>query len=355
MNAFSLRMCRRSVLAALAGAPLVALAGFKDPLDTPALKRAVPAERPLVGVAQAGKALIAVGSRGLIIRSEDGGSVWSQCEVPVQSDLLAVHFPSTERGWAVGHDGVVLHSSDGGRTWVRQLDGRSARVAFEDYYSAAATSDSTALARIRQNMGNGPTLPFLDVWFEDEQRGFIVGSFGMIAATVDGGKTWAPWTHLIDNPQQYNLNAVRGIGRDIVIAGEHGSVFVLDRQAGRFRLQDTGYNGSFFGVVGNADSWLAYGLRGVAYRRDNKPAAGWTKVAMPVEQTLTAGDYSAESGFVLVDAAGRILQGDRSGLRWQVRTPEKPRRAAGIAIVSVNTVAIATLEGIQLLTLQGVA
>lgn len=352
MSVFPFRLHRRVVLGAMAGAPLVALAGFKDPLDTPALKRAAPADRPLVGVTQAGKALIAVGSRGLIIRSEDGGSEWSQCDVPVQSDLLAVHFPSEQRGWAVGHDGVVLHSSDGGRTWVRQLDGRSARVAFEEYYSAAATSDSTALARIQQNLGNGPTLPFLDVWFEDEQRGFIVGSFGLIAATVDGGKTWAPWTHRIDNPQQYNLNAVRGIGRDIVIAGEHGSVFVLDRPTGRFRLQDTGYNGSFFGIAGNADSWLAYGLRGVAYRRDNKPAAGWTKVAMPVEQTLTAGDFSTEHGFVLVDAAGRIIQGDLSGKRWQVSTPEKPRRAAGLAILNARTVAVATLEGIQFLTLK---
>lgn len=352
MSVFPFRLHRRAVLGAMAGAPLVAMAGFKDPLDTPALKRAAPADRPLVGVTQAGKALIAVGSRGLIIRSEDGGSHWSQCEVPVQSDLLAVHFPSAERGWAVGHDGVVLHSADGGRTWVRQLDGRSARVAFEDYYSA--TGDGTALGRIQQNLGNGPNLPFLDVWFEDEQRGFIVGSFGMIASTTDGGKTWTPWAHLIDNPQQYNLNAVRGIGSDIVIAGEHGSVFVLDRQAGRFRLQDTGYNGSFFGVVGNADSWVAYGLRGVAYRRDNKAKGAWTKIAMPVEQTLTAGDYSTQNGFVLVDAAGRILQGGHAGLQWQVRTPEKPRRAAGLALVSTNTVAVATLEGIQLLTLNSV-
>lgn len=351
MNAFPLHLRRRSVLGALASAPLVALAGFKDPLDTPAQKRSAFADRPLLGVGLAGNALVAVGSRGLIIRSEDGGSQWSQCEVPVQSDLLAVHFPSAERGWAVGHDGVVLHSSDGGRTWLRQLDGRSALATFEAYYSAPENSDSQALASIRQNLGKGPTLPFLDVWFEDEQRGFIVGSFGMIAATADGGKTWAPWTHRIDNPQQYNLNAVRGIGRDIVIAGEHGSVFVLDRQTNRFRLQDTGYNGSFFGVVGHSESWVAYGLRGVAYRRDNKPKAEWTRVTLPVEQTLTAGDYSQEHGFVLVDAAGRILQGDRSGQRWQVRTHDKPKRAAGITIVNNRTVALATLEGIQLLTL----
>jgi photosystem II stability/assembly factor-like uncharacterized protein len=89
-------------------------------------RRALLASRGIVtGLGRAGKRVVAVGQRGHVLISDDAGEKWQQSEVPVSADLVAVHFPDAEAGWAVGHDGVILNSTDGGRTWVRQLDGRT--------------------------------------------------------------------------------------------------------------------------------------------------------------------------------------------------------------------------------------
>ena len=104
---------------------------FRDPLDTPALMRTAVDQRPLMAVASAGTRKIAVGSRGMIIASDDGGKSWTQSLSPVQSDLLAVNFHTPNDGWVVCHDGVVLHTADAGKTWEEQLDGRSAGEIFK--------------------------------------------------------------------------------------------------------------------------------------------------------------------------------------------------------------------------------
>ena len=79
--------------------PVVAVAaeGFRDVLDTPALESAFAAKSLLNGVAAAGKRLVAVGQRGHIVYSDDGGKTWNQAKVPVSSDLVAVSFPTPRR------------------------------------------------------------------------------------------------------------------------------------------------------------------------------------------------------------------------------------------------------------------
>ena len=89
---------------------------FQPPLALPAVKSPLAARAPLNAVALAGIRLVAAGSRGHIVYSDDEGKSWTQADVPVSSDLLALHLPSARQGWAVGHEGVVLHTSDGGAT-----------------------------------------------------------------------------------------------------------------------------------------------------------------------------------------------------------------------------------------------
>ncbi len=272
----------------------------------------------------------------------------------MQSDLLAVHFPTPDEGWAVGHDGVVLHSTDGGVTWAKQLDGRMLCTAFREYYERTSRPDAlgalqNAVAQLEQNCKDGfAPLPFLDVWFENTHEGFVVGSFGMIAATTDGGKTWEPWLHRIDNSQGLNFNAIRDIEGHLYIAGEKGEVYRLDRSVGRFTKTDTGYTGSFFGIAGNGEALIAFGLRGVAYRSVDG-GMRWEALTMPADQTITAGvSRSDGEGFVLVNVAGQMLLGDKSGKEFRAMQPKRPTRATGIAPVDVETYAITGLDGVQI-------
>ena len=74
-------------------------------------------------------ALVAVGERGHVLVSQDGGAAWTQAEVPTRALLTGVHMHDAKLGWAVGHDEVVLRTQDGGATWerVHHAPERSAR------------------------------------------------------------------------------------------------------------------------------------------------------------------------------------------------------------------------------------
>lgn len=331
---------------------VLAEAKFQDPLETPALARKELQKRPLMAIAAAGNRLIAVGSRGLVIASDDQGKSWTQAQVPVQSDLLAVNFPTAMDGWIAGHDGVILHSADGGRTWTKQLDGRQAAASFKAFYGSLGADGAGPLAQIEQNYKAGPALPFLDVWFEDANKGFAVGSFGMLVATSDGGKTWEPWLHRISNPQYLNLNALRGIGNDLYIVGEHGQIYQLNRSSGHFDATDSGYVGSLFGIAGNGSALVAFGLRGTAYRKGVGKSNRWEALTTPNEQTLAAGIVSRPGGaFVLVNAAGEFVVLDGSGKNARLVKPKQPAmRLTGIAALNATSFVVTGLDGVRVET-----
>lgn len=337
-----------SLCALLISSPDLAASTFRDPLDTPAELRTNPAQRALMAVALAGERLVAVGPRGLIVVSDDRGKSWTQAKVPVQSDLLAVHFPVPLQGWAVGHEGVVLHSADGGSTWVKQLDGRSALEAFKAHYARTAPGPAVeaAAAQLDQNYRAGPALPWLDVWFEDANTGYAVGSFGMLMATCDGGKTWEPWLERIDNGEYLNLNAIRGIGGELYIVGERGRIYRFDRAAGRFAAIDTGYNGSFFGIAGEGRALIAFGLRGVVYRSDDRGAT-WRALPTASEQTIAAGT-SVNGAFVLGNLAGQLLRGDWSGEPLFLASLKQPMRMTGMAALADGSLVLTGLDGVRI-------
>jgi len=103
------------------------------------------------------QAAIAVGAKGSIYRTIDGGLTWSPHISPVNDDLNDVFFISPSKGWIVGGTSV-LRTVDGGVTWLKVY-----------------TFSSTVLA----------------VYFLDANTGFVAGAFGNIFKTTDGGLTWS--------------------------------------------------------------------------------------------------------------------------------------------------------------------
>lgn len=310
----------------------------------PATKRSALAERPYMALSEAGANVVAVGSRGLIVHSADHGKTWQQADVPVQVDLLGVHFSSATEGWAVGHDGLVLHTANAGQSWSKQIDGRVSAERFRTYYAAKGAGFEDELVQAEKNFTAGAPLPFLDVWFEDGRTGYVVGSFGVIAETRDGGKTWEPMLHKIDNRLSLNLNAISNIAGDLYIAGEKGMVFKYDRATDFFARIDTGYGGSFFGIVGDANVLLAYGLRGVVYRSTDKGLT-WTALAMPNEQTITGG-VRTPSGFLLVNVQGQMLKSDAEGARFSVDQRKQNMLLTGVKSLNGNLCIFSGVGGI---------
>ncbi len=76
------------------------------------------------GPASAGSLGWAVGLRGTIVHTSDGGTTWSPQTSGITANRLnSVSFVDAHNGWVVGDFGTVLHTSDGGTTWSPQTSG----------------------------------------------------------------------------------------------------------------------------------------------------------------------------------------------------------------------------------------
>ncbi len=290
---------------------------FKDTLALPAMRigGVLKLERqPILAVTVVKRRIIGVGLRGLIVLSDDGGTTWRQAQVPVQSDLTALSFPTQTHGWAVGHDGVILATTDMGETWTKQYDGKMAATALPAYYQKLVDAGDAGMQRYldqtRLNAKVPASLPYLGVHFKNEQVGYVVGSFGSILMTQDGGKTWEPLLHQIDNEQFFNLNDIQPIDSTLYIVGERGIIWKLDPTKQHFGSLSTGYRGSFFSIAGHGDTLLAVGLGGTAFRSIDAGAT-WHQVQLGTSMNLTSISTTADGQRpLIVSQDGEVFIGD---------------------------------------------
>ncbi len=308
-----------AVLAALMLAALVPALAFgaaavtSDPLQRPAEQTALAASSVLMGVGRAGDRLVAVGERGVILRSDDSGRTWRQSPCPVSVTLTAVNFATPTAGWAVGHGGVVLGTVDGGATWRKLLDGvEIARIelAAATAQAQAAGASDAARRRLRdatQAAADGPDKPLLDVKFWSASDGLVVGAYGTILRTHDGGRTWVSLRDVVPNPKGRHFYAIQVNGAEILLAGEQGTLLRSTDQGASFAELKTPYNGTFFGVVRTAQNEiLVYGLRGNVLRSTDD-GLSWSKVDVGQSITVTSGSTLPGGGVALVDESGRVL------------------------------------------------
>lgn len=284
-----------------------------DLLDLPALESRRAQQSLQLAVGRAGERLVAVGERGIVQLSDDGGHTWRQAKhVPVSVALTDVHFVSASHVWAVGHSGVVLHSADGGETWLRQLDGnQAAQIILKDARQRVASGGAGADNAVRSAeylVKDGPDKPFLDVTFQSENHGYVVGAYGLALETRDGGKSWQSLVSNIPNPRGKHLYQVQIKDQQLLICGEQGALFRSMDGGSSFVEMTTPYSGTFFGALNlDGQGLLAFGLRGNAWRSLDD-GASWQKAEVGQPVTLSAGLRLHDGSVLLADESGRLLR-----------------------------------------------
>ncbi|HEX8719513.1 MAG TPA: YCF48-related protein [Pyrinomonadaceae bacterium] len=127
----------------------------------------------------------AVGGKGTLLSTADGGGTWEPRRPPTEDSLRDVFFSDAETGWLVcersmfppAADDVplsyLLKTADGGRTW----------------------------SRVEVTRGADAGLRLTGLRFADREHGWVFGEMGALYATRDGGGTWerqrAPTRHLL--------------------------------------------------------------------------------------------------------------------------------------------------------------
>ncbi len=137
--------------------------------------------------------IIAVGEKGTIIRTSDGGTTWedksiSDTSIYFNKILISTFYPSFERGWIVGTKGKIYRTSDYGNNW------------FESF--------------------SGTDKDLNDISFRNPDDGIVAGDDGTVRYTSDGGFEWLENTYLsgitsnnIVSISRVDSNTVNGLVR----------------------------------------------------------------------------------------------------------------------------------------------
>jgi photosystem II stability/assembly factor-like uncharacterized protein len=223
--------------------------------------------------------VVAVGERGHVVYSADGEN-WTQADlVPTRSTLTSVA-SSGDTLWAAGHDSVILSSEDDGRTWT---------IRYRDVE--------------RQQ-------PVMDIYFIDGQKGFAIGAYGLMLATLDGGENWE---ERFPSPDEWHLNAILDLGDDrLLIAAEAGFSYLSEDGGETWDEITMPYPGSMFGAVDRGDGCvLSIGLRGHV-QESCDGGRSWVELETPTESSL--GDGVTVQGItLLVGNSGALLERGEDG------------------------------------------
>ena len=235
----------------------------------------------LLDVVRVGDRLVAVGERGHILYSDDGGNDWVQSDVVPTRSTLTKLFVLGDRIWAAGHDSVILTSGDHGKTWTRQ------------YFAPERMQ------------------PIMDIYFSDADHGLAIGAYGLIMQTEDGGTTWQD--SVVNDEDDYHLNAlITYPGGHKMIAGEAGYSYRSLDAGQTWQSMDMPYLGSMFGAVTTEDNCeLFFGLRG-HIQKSCDFGESWQELETGSETTLADG-VSYQGKVLMVGNSGIVFEWNGDG------------------------------------------
>jgi photosystem II stability/assembly factor-like uncharacterized protein len=185
-----------------------------------------------------------VGDSALVMLTSDSGKSWSLVgNMPIDSSraLWTLKYATPDTLWAVGTKGTIIRSIDGGTSWTLQNSGTSlslAAIAIIDPNTAWVVGNN---GNVFETTNAGATWLDAnvqtneDLWsvaFADPDNGWIVGNDGIMFRTVDGGLTWDLWesgTHqkLLDIVFADPLHAwVVGIQGTVVHSSDGGTTWL---------------------------------------------------------------------------------------------------------------------------------
>lgn len=261
----------------------------------------------------------AVGSKGTIIKTTDGGTKWFSQTSGTDYQLTSVYFINSTTGWVVGTNCTILRTVNGGTTWTAQRSGLGNdhffSVCFADTYTGYAVTQTGSIIK---TMDGGVTWanqrsemnPFLfSVYFNDANVVYAVGGCGSagstpyamkVLKTTNGGSTWSLLTNGIAD----------GVLRSV-----------------RFINSDLGY------AVGSKSS----GLSAILKTADG--GTTWTSQTLPNTYCLRSVCFTDANTWFCSGDAGITIQTSDGGITWlDISEPNAMKDKQGLySIYFVNS------------------
>lgn len=185
-----------------------------------------------------------IGSDGVMLSTEDGGSTWTQTKKFTTDAFVQIYFEDETNGWLLCERNIyarganptsyLRRTTDGGRTWekVEFQDGgreRVTRMLFHEDGRATAFGEGGIFFGLQEDRASWKksrtAIHYLltDGAFANEKVGAIVGTGGTILFTEDAGFTWEKATLLGDLSTRFN--AVDFAAKGGWAVGSNGRIF----------------------------------------------------------------------------------------------------------------------------------
>jgi photosystem II stability/assembly factor-like uncharacterized protein len=163
-------------------------------------------------------------------------------------------------------------------------------------------------------VSDGPDKPFLNLLFENDKTGYVVGAYGLIFKTEDGGATWKSWMGHVDNPRGMHIYGIAEQGNTMYMAGEQGLFLRSTDHGNKFTRVETPYKGTYFTLTLLPTGEIVLGgMKGNAYRSTDQ-GRSFTKVDVPIPVSLSAAAVMSDGTVVFANQAGMLLASQDKGV-----------------------------------------
>jgi len=243
----------------------------------------------------------AVGDLGRIFHTTDGAKTWEIQSAGTKRPFVSVGCIDSNTAWIAGQAGDMAHTTDGGKTWTMQTSGTDRQI--------------------------------LSVQFIDAQHGMAVGDFGTMLRTEDGGAHWMKVAVPADTqlpedmigivePGDIVLYSISyGDPQHIAIVGEFGVILMSEDGGQTFSSRASNVETTLFGVfLGEQGKGWAVGLE-AEMLSTNDGGATWKreKVKTPAGFSLALYDIEVRGGLGwAVGNSGYLLTSNDGGTTWNL-------------------------------------
>jgi photosystem II stability/assembly factor-like uncharacterized protein len=259
------------------------------------------------------------GAHGIVLATTDGGTTWTAQNSGTGNNLNTVTCTDASTCWAAGVNGAIVRTTDGGTTWSAQKSGTS-----NDLTSVACPSTTTCYA---------------------------AGASGTMRATTDGGATWVKQSPNTGN----NLNAVSCADTSTCWTTGVGGVIRKTTNGGStaWTKLNSGTTKQLKGLTcPSATTCYAAGASGTLRGTTNGGTA-WTPQSSGRTTNLNAIACDPGGPCFSVGDKGVIISTADGGTTWSPDTIGATAQLNGIACVTANTCWAAGATGIIITTSDG--
>lgn len=295
---------------------------------------------------------LVIGYRGKILETTDSGRSWNIVPTPTDRGLYNIRFADAQNGWIVGQAGLILNTKDGGKTWTEQKSNTDSYLfavypvstthvyAVGDKSALVETRDAGATWTVRKVSQSDEGISedialavqdpiFYDIEFADEQHGWIVGEFGTIRYTSDGGQNWVEQQQsllgegivdILDLPTFFGVHFVNnqegvaaGLEGKIAHTHDGGATWKFDTIDEKIAIQDPLYAPFMFP---DGKAWVIGSGGEVVTKEPGQESWKRAQLGMRLFTWLRGVDFFDPNTGWIVGGFGTILKTKDGGKTW---------------------------------------